>query len=96
MQSVPTLRAALMILGAVVVIPIIAMAVYIHRLAGRTLGERRYPPTGVRTIDNARVYYEEAAIRRGRILQWTARLLIAASVGFVVLFWRLLLTLPTR
>ena len=96
MQSVPALRAALIILAVAVIAPLIAFALYMYHFGSRAVRERRYPPTGVRMIRNTPVHQGDRAVRRGRLFQWLAGILLVAGVGFIISFWRLLQTLPSR
>lgn len=96
MPSVAALRAALIILGIAVILPLVAFALYMYQFGSKAVRERRYPPTGVRMIRNVDILQGDAAVRRGRIFQWLAATLLVAGVGFTISFWRLLLTLPAR
>jgi len=84
-------RAQLLIAGlaVLVVAPVVGMAIYMARMGTRIVREERFPPEGLAMIRDVLVVRGEAAVRKGRVLQVVATILIALAVLMVLTLWRL-------
>ena len=75
--------------------PVVAMAVYLSSLGGRTVRTREFPPPGARVIHDTPVLNGDRAVSRGRWLQGGAVCLGAASFLIGLMLWRLASTLTS-
>ena len=86
----------LMAVGALAVVPLLGLAVYLWRLGTRALRTAQFPPPGSATIRAASPLVGVAARRRARLAQAFAVLLGACALGLAVLLWRLWQLLAAR
>jgi hypothetical protein len=84
-------RARLLIgvLAALVIAPVAGIAMYLARLGGRVVRERRFPPEGLAMIRDVIVVRGPEAVRKGRVLQFAAAALTVLSALMAVVLWRL-------
>ena len=80
---------ALVTLGVLLVLPLLAFAAYMARLGGRAIESRRFPPQGYKTLRPQDALTGDAAVARGRISRILAMLLAAGAIPLVVVLWRL-------
>jgi hypothetical protein len=74
----------------VLMLPVLASAVYLWRFAARIIEVRQFPPPGTQVVRDTVVLSGDAAVTRGRLIQSLAALL--ASVGLLVplMIWYIL------
>jgi hypothetical protein len=89
--SQTTTRARILLVGlaAALVLPTIAMAIYLWRLGNRIVNERRFPPDGVRMIRKVPIVRGKPALLRGRIFQACAAVIGMAAVVMALMLGRL-------
>ncbi len=78
---------------ALMVSPILALAVYLFRSASRGIKQQRMPPAGHAVARGAPVVEGASAVRRGRVVQVLSVLLFSAASAVPVLAWYLFSTL---
>ena len=88
-------RLLVALLAAIVIAPVVGMAMYLGRLGSRIVRERRFPPEGLVLIRDVTVMRGPEAVRKGRVLQTAAVALVVVSVLMAVALWRLA-TLPAQ
>lgn len=69
--------------------PLLGFAAYLWFLGRRTLRAREFPPPGLRVIRDTRIVTGEAAVSRGRQLQFLALGCGVACIALGLLLWRL-------
>lgn len=79
---------ALMILGALIVLPLLIFAVYCFRLGTRAAQQGRFPPAGYRLMRAATPVTGTAAVRQGRILRIVAMILIVFALAMAIVVGR--------
>jgi hypothetical protein len=79
----------LAVLGALFVVPLIALAAYMLRLGSRAIAGRRFPPGGYQSFRQQDPVTGDAAVRQGRIIRILAMLLVAGAIALAVVLWRL-------
>ena len=84
-------RAQLLIamLAALVVAPVVGIAIYLARLGARIVREERFPPEGLGIMRDVTVMRGPAAVRKGRVLQIAAAILVVLSALMILTLWRL-------
>ncbi len=84
-------RARLLLVGLAVVTsgPALAAGAYLWRLGGRILTAERFPPPGLRMVQEAIVLTGPAARTRGRIFQAFGAALFVAGCAIALLLWQL-------
>jgi hypothetical protein len=71
-------------------LPVIAAAIHLRRVGARIVGAQRFPPPGMAVIRDTDVATGATAVRRGRLLQVVAAILVTAAVLMpVVTGWTL-------
>ena len=71
-------------------LPVFAGALYLWRIAARTIATRRFPPPGVQVVRNTAVLSGKATVMRGRLLQSLAGLLALVGLLMPAVIWYLL------
>ena len=86
----PETRAPLTLaaLGILLVLPLIAFAVYLWRMAARVTSERTFPPSGYRVIGKPTTITGDAALTYARVARAMAVFLIVMSGLLVFQLWR--------
>lgn len=74
-------------------IPLFAFAAYLWHFGSRVRALRRFPLPGSRVIRDTVILCEEAAVRRGRIIQVFGFTLALCGAAFLFFCWRLYRTL---
>ena len=84
-------RAQLLIAGLalLVVAPVVGMAAYMVRIGTRIVREQRFPPEGLAIVRDVIVVRGGAAVRKGRVLQVAATILLLLAALIVLTLWRL-------
>jgi hypothetical protein len=82
--------------GALAVLPLLVLAVYLWRLGARALRTAQFPPPGTATIRAAPPLVGVAARRRARLAQAFAVLLGACALALGIVLWRLSQLLAAR
>ncbi len=85
----------IVVLAALVLAPVVGMAIYMWRLGGAVLREERFPPERTVLIRDVRVVRGDAARARGRALRITGAVLLVLSVLMALVLWRIA-TLPQQ
>lgn len=69
--------------------PALAAGVYLWRLGSRIVTAERFPPPGLRMVQDTMVLTGDAARTRGRIFQALGLVLFVAGSALALLLWRL-------
>jgi len=83
-------------MGALAVVPLLALARYLWRLGARGHRVAQFPPPGTVTIRATPPLVGVAARRRARLAQAFALLLGVSAVALAILLWRLSKLLSVR
>jgi hypothetical protein len=83
------LRLTLVVGGAAVVLPLLAVSVYAWLMGTRTIRSGQFPPPDVTVRRDTPVAEGRAAAARGRGLQALAVVLVVAAAALCLLLWRL-------
>ena len=86
----------IVVLAALVLAPVVGMAIYMWRLGAAILREDRFPPERSKLIRDVRVVRGDAARARGRVLRTSAGVLLGLAVLVAVVLWRLATLSPQR
>jgi hypothetical protein len=83
-------RAALLLGGAatLLIVPLVAFAVYVWRLGARVIAFREFPPPGQPVIRDTPILRGDDAHRHGRGLRAIAIVMLVAAAALIVMFWR--------
>ncbi len=87
-----TVRRARWLLAGLAVVtsgPAIAAGAYLLRLGSRVIAAERFPPPGMRVVQDTTVVTGDAARSRGRLFQGLAAILLLAAAGLAFLLFRL-------
>ena len=79
---------ALLILGALIVLPLLIFAVYSFRLGTRAVQQGQFPPAGYRLLRPRTPVTGAAAVRQGRVLRVVAMILISFALALAIVVWR--------
>ena len=82
---------ATLVLGAaatLVILPLLALAIYLWRLGARVRAAGQFPPPGQAVIRDTPILRGDEAHRHGRGLRAIAIFIVAAAAALVVMFWR--------
>ena len=82
-------RAMLILLGLITVLPLLGVALALWRLGGRILAAGRFPLPGQRTTRATPVLTGNAALRRGRLAQAFGGVIAVLAIAFTFLLWQL-------
>jgi hypothetical protein len=82
-------RVLLLAVAVVTAGPPVAAGAYLWRLGERVRETQRFPPVGVRMVQDTVVLAGDAARKRGRILQGLALMLIVTGCAMALLLWAL-------
>jgi uncharacterized membrane protein len=74
----------------VLMLPVLASAVYLWRFAVRTVDARQFPPPGTQVVRDTVVLSGRAAVMRGHLLQFVAGLLASAAFLLPAMIWYIL------
>lgn len=98
LPSVSAAQAPLVLaaVGALAVVPLLVLAVYLWRLGARALRTAQFPPPGTATIRAAPPLVGVAARRRARLAEAFAVLLGACALALMVFLSRLSQLLAAR
>jgi len=77
-----------LVLPALLLAPLLALAVYLWALGGRVVRAREFPPPGLRVIRDTPIVTGERAVSRGRLFKVLALGCGIASAVLAVLLWR--------
>jgi len=88
--------ALLLLPAAVLLAPLLALAVYLWALGGRVVRAREFPPPGLRVIRDTPIVTGERAVSRGRLLKVLALGCGIALAALAVLLWRFGLLLSSH
>jgi len=77
------------VLGALAVLPLLAAAALIWRIAGRAVRAQRFPPPGQGVVRDTTVLHGPPAVARGRLLRILALAVCVAAAAMAFAFWRL-------
>ena len=75
----------LTLLLGIVMLPLLAMSVYVFREGSRIVRARRFPPPGQQVIKDTPIIEGNQAVRRGRAIQLIALLMAAISLAMPLL-----------
>lgn len=87
-----TATRARMLLGGLAIVtagPAVGIGVWLLRLGARVMAAGRFPPPGLRMVQDTVVVAGDAARRRGRIAQGFGLALVGAGLTMAMLLWRL-------
>ena len=85
-----------LILPALLLAPMLALAVYLWALGGRAVRAREFPPPGLRVIRDTPIAKGERAVSRGRLLKVLALGCCIACAVVAALLWRFAQLLSSR
>ena len=74
--------------AALLLAPLLALAVYLWALGGKVIRAREFPPPGLRVIRDTPIVTGERAVSRGRLLKVLALGCGIAAAALAVLLWR--------
>src|SRR5215472_12823824 len=95
-SSAQRVKLVLLLPAAVLLAPLVALAVYLWALGGKVVRTREFPPPGLRVIHDTPIVTGERAVSRGRLLKVLALGCGIASAALAVLLWRFGLLLSSR
>src|SRR5215467_1950450 len=95
-SSAQRVKLVLLLPAAVLLAPLLALAVYFWALGGRVVRAREFPPSGLRVIRDTPIVTGERAVSRGRLLRVLALGCGIASAALPVLLWRLEMLLSSH
>jgi|SRR5215471_13169770 len=95
-SSALRVKLVFLLVPALLLAPLIALAVYLWALGGRVVRGREFPPPGLRVIRDTPVVTGERAVFRGRLLKVLALSCGIASAALAVLFWQFGLLLSSH
>lgn len=75
-------------LGVLLVLPLVAVAVYLWRMAADVAENREFPPKGYRVLRPGHTVTGEAAISRARGIRAIAIFFVVAAAALVLMLWR--------
>src|SRR5215470_1926004 len=93
---IPLSKLVFLLVPALLLAPLIALAVYLWALGGRVVRAREFPPPGLRVIRDTPIVMGERAVFRGRLLKVLALGCGIASAALAVLFWQFGLLLSSH
>ena len=76
-------------LGVLIVLPLIAFAAYMWRMAARVTVERTFPPSGYKVIGKRSPITGDAAISYARFARMLAVFMFVMALLFAFQLWRL-------
>jgi len=85
-------RAMLILVGLITVLPLLGVAFSLWRLGGRIRVAGRFPLPGQRTIRTTPILTGDPALRRGRLAQVFAAVIAVLAVAFTLLLWQMATT----
>src|SRR5215468_4564944 len=86
-SSAQRVKLVLLLPAAVLLAPLVALAVYLWALGGKVVRTREFPPPGLRVIRDTPIVTGERAVSRGRLLKVLALGCGIASAALAVLLW---------
>ena len=88
-------QGTLLAVAVIAMLPVFALSCYLFVLGSRAVRTRHFPPPGLPALRNPPTIEGQPAVRRGRMLQAFAVVLIGVAAMVPVLMWQLarLLTL---
>src|SRR5215468_8517262 len=95
-SSAQRVKLVLLLPAALLLAPLLALAVYLWALGGRVVRAREFPPPGLRVIRDTPIVTGERAVLRGRLLKVLALGCGIACAVLAVLPWRLGLLLGSH
>src|SRR5262249_9123611 len=95
-SSAQRVKLVLLLPAAVLLAPLLALAVYLWALGGKAVRAREVPPPGLRVIRDTPIVTGERTVSRGRLLKVLALGCGIASAVLAVLLWRFGLLLGSR
>ena len=87
-SSALRVKLVFLLVPALLLAPLIALAVYLWALGGRVVRAREFPPPGLWVIRDTPIVTGERAVSRGRLLKVLALGCGIASAALAVLLWR--------
>jgi hypothetical protein len=83
----------LSVLGVLFVLPLVAFAAYLWRMAADVKAERRFPPSGYRVIGNRPPVTGDDAVTYARLARVTTVFFVVMAFLLVIQLWRFALLL---
>jgi hypothetical protein len=87
-SSALRVKLVVLVVPALLLAPLVALAVYLWALGGKVVRTREFPPPGLRVIRDTPIVTGERAVSRGRLLKVLALGCGTASAALAVLLWR--------
>jgi hypothetical protein len=88
-RAVPRMGVALALLGAALVLPVLAFVVVFWRFALRVRAAGRFPPPGTTLVRDARVVTGSSATRLALLLQVVSIVLALIAIAMAAMLWRI-------